>query len=236
MQRLEIPPDYNRNDPRITAQGVEETGAYLIRLATERMGLDSLAGKNILDVGCGTRFTQTIINRAIPIGSYTGVDVEPQLIRWLSENANDARFRFVHWPVYNAMYNPQSSRRLRDTPLPVARSFDIIWLFSVFTHLEPDDADALLGQLRSVVREDGALFFSAFIDDALAGFRDAVPDQPLLNAYYGRNYMRTLIERNGWKIVSSHPPEAGEIPLIRHHFVCRPKGGRAMEFHSPDRV
>jgi 2-polyprenyl-3-methyl-5-hydroxy-6-metoxy-1,4-benzoquinol methylase len=198
--------------------GVEQTGLHLIQLVQRRLGLETLAGKDVLDVGCGGRFTQTIINHNVPIGSYTGIDVEPHLIRYLSAHIQDARFHYVHWPVYNAMYNPTGALSIRDTPLPVSGTFDIIWLFSVITHLVPDDTDALLGQLRKHVRDDGRLFFSAFLDDSIESFEDRVPEKPLLRAFYSERFLRSILHKNAWQVEQKHPAEY----LIQNHFVCRP--------------
>ena len=46
-----------------------------MKLVVERLGLRDLSESDVLDVGCRVRFTQAIINRDIPILSYTGVDV-----------------------------------------------------------------------------------------------------------------------------------------------------------------
>ena len=35
-----------------------------------RLGLESLCGSDVLDIGCGVRFTETIVNRGVAIGSY----------------------------------------------------------------------------------------------------------------------------------------------------------------------
>ena len=45
------------------------------------------------------------------------------------------------------------------------RRFDLICLFSVFTHLAPDDYREMLRVLRPLVRPDGKLFFSLYIDE-----------------------------------------------------------------------
>ncbi len=43
-----------------------------MNLVVERLGLRDLSESDVLDVGCGVRFTQAIINRDISINSYTG--------------------------------------------------------------------------------------------------------------------------------------------------------------------
>jgi SAM-dependent methyltransferase len=222
-QRLLVPDHLQRNNTNVLAHGVEETGAVLINLAQQRLGLKGLDDTDVLDIGCGVRFTQTLINRDIPIKSYTGVDVDRSVIQFLREHVHDTRFRFAHWNVLNPMYT--GKRRLlggpaRLTPrsrLPVRGSLDVVWLFSVFTHLDPSDADAMFAILRRAVRPTGALFFSAFLDHDTDTFREGDPEQPRLLCFYNDAYFRDLIERNGWTISAAYPPQE----FIAHHFVCR---------------
>lgn len=223
LARLDVPPHLHRNSPRVLAAGVEQTGQLLIDLAASRMGLTSLASSDILDVGCGVRFTQTIINRHIPIRSYTGVEVHRPIVDFLKETVEpfDQRFRFVHWDVYNAMFNPGARPRLESiAEPPAAGSFDVIWLFSVFTHLDERDARAMLRLLRRSIRPHGRLLFTAFIDPELEGFEDRVPETPQLFAWFGRNTMEDMIQSEGWVLRRFH--DAGSQPFIQPCFVCSP--------------
>jgi SAM-dependent methyltransferase len=223
MKRLlTIPDELHRNAPVVHDLGPENTGSALIQLATECLGLKDLSASDVLDVGCGVRFTQTLINRDIPIRSYAGVDVHRPLVDYLRQHVDDPRFSFSHWNAHNAKYNPEGVRITPQARLPVDGTFDVIWLFSVFTHLEPSDANALLAILRRHVRVGGALFFSAFLDDSIDSFEDRLPEHPLSYACYAERYMRALVEANGWSVSSVSPPSPKEAPLIQHHFVCRP--------------
>ena len=78
----------------------------------------------------------------------------------------------------------------------------------------------MLQILRKHMRKNGKLFFSAFIDDDLDGFMDRNPDEPLLAGYYGRQYMRALVEQAGWKIEAFHDKDPDRY--IQHHLVCLP--------------
>jgi SAM-dependent methyltransferase len=220
---IDVPPHLHRNSPKVLAAGIEETGQLLIDLATSRMGLPSLASSDILDIGCGVRFTQTIVNRRIPIRSYTGVEVHRPIVDFLKETVEpfDPRFRFIHWDVYNAMFNPGPSPRLESiVESPAAGSFDVIWLFSVFTHLDERDARAMLRLLRRSIRPDGSLLFTAFIDPELEGFEDRKPESPLLFAHFGKKTMEQLIRSTGWVLRSFH--DVGSEPFIQPCFVCSP--------------
>jgi len=222
LERLVIPEEFQRNAPDVKAAGYEHTGETLIRLAMRRAGVASLGNIDILDVGCGVRFTSTIVNRRIPIKSYTGVEVNKPIVDFLRENVtiHDSRFRYVHWNVKNDMYNPGGVSMDKIDDLPLLGEYDLIWMFSVFTHLNPADALILLKILRRHIRSRGRLFFSAFIDDALAGFEDRDKDHPLHHAYYGRLFMESLINQAGWHVEGFFEKDVPNF--IQASFLCSP--------------
>jgi len=217
---LIIPEELHRNAPDVHVHGPENTGSILMNLVVERLGLKDLSESDVLDVGCGVRFTQAIINREIPIKSYTGVDVHRPLIEYLQREVDDPRLSFSHWNAHNTRYNPTGEKITPESDLPVRGTFDIIWLFSVFTHLGPSDANALLAILRRHVRPGGALFFSAFIDDTVDSFEDRIPEYPLSHPCYTERYLRELVETNGWSVASVSPPSPEHF--IQHYLVCYP--------------
>lgn len=223
LNHIDIPSQFNRNSPGVVALGPDNTGQLLIELATREAGLTSLSHVDVLDVGCGVRFTQALINRSIPIRSYTGIDVHQPLVEYLTVHVaeKDARFRYVQWDVQNAMYNPLGTVRLSDElELPVRARFDLIWLFSVFTHLEMGDAEAMLRVLRGHIRPEGRLMFSAFIDPDLDGWSDGVPGQPLLTAYFGLSTMKAMLSAAKWRL-EKHQPRDPSLPIV-DYFVCSP--------------
>lgn len=219
--RLEVPDHLNRNSPRVRSIGPEETGRVLLRVACEALGLEDLSNCDVLDVGCGVRLVQTILNRDLPIRSYTGIDVDEPVIGFLKTEVRDPRFTFARWDVHNPLYNVHGPRMTRDTPLPVGGDFDVIWLFSVFTHLAPDDADAMFAILRRHVRREGRLLFSTFLDPAVATFEEKAPEKTGLRSTYNEAFMRSLVERNGWAVLALHDKDP-ETKFIQHHFVCGP--------------
>ena len=222
-RRIEVPPELNRNAKRVVDAGFEKTGALVLRNVAEVLGVPDLSGVDMLDVGCGVRFTQTIVNRDIPIRSYTGVDVEPKLIRWLQKNVADPRFAFALWDVRNDMYNKRGRPFTRDSKLPVTGEFDLVCLFSVFTHMNPSDADAMLHVLRPHVRPSGHLLFTAFVDDAVGTFADRRPEKPLNVATYAEPFLRSLVEKNGWRVERSIPKRRDRY--VAHQFLCEPVAG-----------
>jgi hypothetical protein len=57
-----------------------------------------------------------------------------------------------------------------DTDLGVGqRKFDVICLFSVFTHLAPHDYVTMLRLLRRYIRPSGRLFYTLYVDEVTPG-------------------------------------------------------------------
>ncbi|MEJ7584752.1 MAG: class I SAM-dependent methyltransferase [Acidimicrobiales bacterium] len=140
------------------------------RFATDLLartaGRDRLEGIEMLDVGCGTKLTKALLDDGWPIGRYVGVDVSQPVAHWLQANVADQRFTFHHLDARNDLYNPTGAPLDEIDRLPVGdRPFDLICLFSVFTHLAPSDYVAMLRLLLPHVKPDGRLLFSLFLKD-----------------------------------------------------------------------
>ncbi|MGH9227195.1 MAG: class I SAM-dependent methyltransferase [Acidimicrobiales bacterium] len=233
-----------------------ESAVLLIRHVCDLLGLTDLSTTDVLDVGCGTRFTQAFLDHGLPIESYVGVDVDREMVELLRENVSDPRFEYHHIDVRNERYNPDAPPMTEHTDLGVGeRRFDVILLFSVFTHLAPHDYSTMLRLLRRYVRPDGRLVYTLFIDELTQGgfgfidrverglraaddtgaatprerhahpFVDVHPDQPLLCALYSREHAYELIDGTGWRSVELLPPNE----LAQHHFVCAPEPSRVEE-------
>jgi SAM-dependent methyltransferase len=130
----------------------------------EHLGLEDLGGSEVLDFGCGVRFTQAFLNYGLPIKRYVGVDVHAGLIEFLQGHVRDPRFEYHHVNAHNEFYNPGGEVMGETTRLPIeGQVFDVICLFSVFTHLAPHDFRAMLELLRRFARPDGGLFFSLYV-------------------------------------------------------------------------
>lgn len=114
--------------------------------------------------------TQALINNSMPIKKYVGVDVYREMIDFLRGNVHDPRFEYFHIDAHNELYNPGGEVLTEDSKLPIeGRAFDVICLFSVFTHLAPHDYGTMLELLRRYVKRDGRLFFTLYIDELTEG-------------------------------------------------------------------
>ena len=145
-------------------------GVALIKLMAREFGLEDLGQSRLLDMGCGCKLVQAFKQEDLPLGEYVGVDVFPDLIEFLQDEVDDPRFHFQYLNSHNAMYNPEGEPLSENTRLLLdEESFDIICLFSVFTHLAPHDYVAMLKMLRRYVKPGGRIIFSLFLNEATEG-------------------------------------------------------------------
>jgi SAM-dependent methyltransferase len=169
VAELVVPSELCRN--AVTDSAAALDGAvWLIDHMARHLGVSDLGGLDVLDFGCGVRFTQAFINRGLPIGHYTGVDVSREVIDFLRAEVSDPGLEHYHLDAYNERYNP-TGQPLETMTVPEieGRRFDLICLFSVFTHLEPADYVAMLRLLQRFVKPDGRLFFTVFLNEVTEG-------------------------------------------------------------------
>jgi SAM-dependent methyltransferase len=166
---LRIAAEFNRS-----ARGNEawerESALWLLERMCERIGRGDLGDTEVLDMGCGVKFTKALLNEGLPIKRYVGIDVYREMIEHLDGDVDDPRFEYFHVDVKNDLYNPSGEPLTEEFRLPLSdQRFDLICLFSVFTHLPPDDYRAMLKVLRRHVRPDGRLFFTLYVNERTAG-------------------------------------------------------------------
>jgi SAM-dependent methyltransferase len=249
MATLEIPLKFNRSAHK-DRDTTEESAAFLLRYVCDKLGLADLSQHDVLDVGCGTKFTQALLNERLPIKSYVGVDVYREMVDFLRENVADPRFEYHHIDVHNALYNPDAGPMTEHTDLGVGdRTFDLICLFSVFTHLAPHDYSAMLRLLRRYVRPDGRLIYTLFIDELTEdgyGFIDRVEQglrsgdgpprgagdqtravKPFVDVYPDKPLLCAMYSREyAYELIGGTGWTPVELlppnKFAQHHFICAP--------------
>ncbi len=202
-----VEPPYNRNAPGMAAIAPEVTGYRLLQRIWTRLGWESLAGKALLDYGCGVRFVRTIHNLALPIQRYVGVDVDREMIAWLAEHLTDERFAFQYIDAANRVYNPCGTR---DLVLDV-RDVDAVCVHSVLTHHDPAEASATLELVRPTVHATGRLHFTAFTDETVDGYAEADPENPGHMSTYHPDLLLDLCGAAGWRVDRIHLPDPGGL-------------------------
>ena len=97
---------------------------------------------SILEFGCGAgRLVQCVADLA-PQAAISGCDVEPEVIRQCRRRCPRGRFVVNHWAP----------------PLDMAdEAFDVVYSYSVFTHLSEPNHTAWLKELARLVRSGGLM-------------------------------------------------------------------------------
>ena len=244
IPRLQVPRAFRRGGKQGDQRSSIESGRWLLDYMASRLGYADLGDVSLLDMGCGVKFTQAILEYDLPLRRYLGIDVYREMIEFLRTRVSDPRFDYQHLNAHNAMYNPQGVPLSECPRLPTGEyRFDLVCLFSVFTHLAPHDYPRMLKLLRPCVEDHGHLFFTLFINEPTEGgcgladrlardlppdtppqapppFLDLDPEQPLRWALYSREYALELIENTGWQVERLLDPLGDN--QIQHHFICTP--------------
>jgi ubiquinone/menaquinone biosynthesis C-methylase UbiE len=179
-------------------------------------------GDRVLDVGCG------IGRLAVPLtgylkdgGSYEGIDIVPDGIRWCKKNITPQypNFRFQLADVYNETYNPKGKYKASEYRFPYEEeSFDFIFLTSVFTHMLRPEIENYLSEISRVLKKGGSCLITMFLlnEESLkfielkqspidfrcnfAGDRVNEIENPCDAVAYTETYTRELYEKNELEI------------------------------------
>jgi SAM-dependent methyltransferase len=119
----------------------------------------------VLDIGSG------IGNLAISLagylhGGYDGVDIHPEAVAWCQRTITPRHpnFRFHRADVASRAYNPHGVVPASAYRFPFPdRSFDFIFLASVFTHMLPDDVEHYVHEISRLLAPDGVCVSSYFL-------------------------------------------------------------------------
>lgn len=121
----------------------------------------------ILDIGCGVgRLPIGLRLRLGRIPPYTGLDVDAGSIGWCRRHLAAPGVSFVHLDLANERYNPDGGELRPDYELPLpAASYDVIYLYSVFSHMRSADVKLYLREFKRLLEPDGQVFLTAFIEE-----------------------------------------------------------------------
>ena len=173
------------------SSGAEFMG-YLRSLASLR------PDERVLDIGCGCgQMALHLKNYLDENGSYAGVDIHWPSINWCQRNIarRHKNFQFSHIDVRNLAYNPNAAQRAEAYVFPFAdRSFDLILLKSVFTHMRPPEVSNYLSEVARLLKSDGRCLATFFL---LNDEQAALPNELAFN--YGEGE---------WRYVHEHSPES----------------------------
>jgi SAM-dependent methyltransferase len=132
-----------------------------------------LKDARMLDFGCGVGRLYYGFEAAEEPALYVGADIRRDAIDWAQAHigACNRRFRHVWADVHNARYNAGGGLGVGDWRASLGGPFDLIYANSVLSHMTQADAAETLGLFHHLLAADGAIFVTAFVDDALEGFQ-----------------------------------------------------------------
>jgi ubiquinone/menaquinone biosynthesis C-methylase UbiE len=164
-----------RSDPSLPAKAINFTGSagpdFTSRGDALVKALGDLAGmtpsSRVLDVGCGVgKLAIAMTHYLDKDGSYEGLDIVPEAIEWCKKQIVGAygNVHFTLADVYNKEYNPKGRMQPADYRFPYDdETFDVVALYSVFTHMLPADVDQYVGEIARVLKTNGRIFATNFI-------------------------------------------------------------------------
>lgn len=127
--------------------------------------------ETVLEPGCGTGRMAEPLTRYLT-GTYDGFDVVRETIEWCRKNIRQPNFRFRHVDVRNRFYNPEGTLDPVEFEFPYPdKSFDFVFLTSVFTHMLPPEVEHYLTEIRRVLRGRCLATFFVLNEQSLASIR-----------------------------------------------------------------
>ncbi len=122
----------------------------------------------VLEIGCGPgRLPIGILQKVGDIRQYSAIDVDRKSIEWCKRYIHKGHpaFTFTHIDVANLRYNKKGKIAQTGIRLPFAdHSFDIIYLYSVFSHLTIEDVTAYCREFQRLLHPEGKVFITAFVE------------------------------------------------------------------------
>jgi len=139
-------------------------GEDFFRLFTRFGGLKP--HERVLDVGCGIGRMAVPLTRYLKEGSYEGFDIVAEGIEWCRKNITSRfpNFHFQLADMYNKAYRPDGKYPACEYKFPYEdKSFDFVFLTSVFTHMLPDDMANYFSEIARVLKPGGRSFITYFL-------------------------------------------------------------------------
>jgi len=204
---LPLPPAHIRQG---TAQ-FRDDAVFLDTATREAKRLQDLcsldASSRVLDVGCGSgRLPIGLLNAVGSLDGYCGIDVYRPSIDWCKRYIGRANpgARFIHIDVQNELYNKEGKQIDDSFRLPVDDgSFDVIYLCSVFSHMETNDVVNYLNEFNRLLSPKGCVSLTAYVEDNVPDI-EVNPDGyihewsgPLHCVRYDREFVNQLVDGSG---------------------------------------
>ncbi len=174
----------------------------------EKCGVTSES--SILDVGCGVgRLPIGILSHMENPPQYWGIDVDKDSINWCARYIarDQSRFHFERVNVLNRRYNPDGRMFGDGFHLPHADcAFGVIYLYSVFSHMMPEDIKAHLCEFRRLLEPAGRIFLTAFVEEGVPQVMENPPGYrmnwsgALHCVRYEKEFFESLVASAGFEV------------------------------------
>lgn len=173
--------------------------------------LEQFAGLNkrtrLLDWGCGAgRLAVGIRAKFGRVKDYHGVDIQPRLLNWASKNLTAPGYRFTLVDAAHRHYNPAGTATDKSLPTPPG-SVDIVYAYSVLSHLSGDDVEFYLRAIAEALAVGGYGWFTLFVEEDVPleeenpkGYGPIEWTVPLHCVRYERLHFESLCEKAGLSI------------------------------------
>lgn len=143
----------------------KQQGQRLLKVLIDKGGL--MPYHRVLDIGCGIgRLAVPLTKYLNEKGSYEGFDIVKSGIDWCKKRVGKSfpNFKFHHINLKNDLYNLKTSNEAKNYIFPYNDcEFDMVFLFSVFSHMIPTDVDNYLYQIHRVLKDGGVCVATFFI-------------------------------------------------------------------------
>ncbi|KIX21994.1 methylase involved in ubiquinone/menaquinone biosynthesis [Flavobacterium sp. 316] len=130
--------------------------------------IDLKPNDTVLDIGSGIgRTAISLTNYLNSNGKYEGFDVVKSGVDWCNSKIGKdfSNFNFTYIPIFNDLYN-DSYLKAEDFIFPYEKgTFDKIFSFSVFTHMQINEIQNYFKQINKVLKDDGIAFSTFFLYD-----------------------------------------------------------------------
>lgn len=125
-------------------KSVGESAVKLIESALQESGKILKENANILDFPCGYGRVLRFLKKEFSRANFYGGDVDPRALKFCKKEFN--------------IIQVQSYVNFRKVKFPV--SYDLIWVGSLFTHIDSQDFQNLIETLISSLKEKGVIIFT----------------------------------------------------------------------------
>lgn len=141
-----------------------ETGQREVRQLEEDAFLTGET--RVLDIGCGPGRLAIALLDALGPMEYLGVDIIRGTIDWCRRNisARHPLMEFVHLDRHHRRYAGRGTRKAPIVPAPDGKA-DLVYLFSVVSHMERADLMGHLVEFERVLAPGGRIVLTGFIVD-----------------------------------------------------------------------